>query len=119
VLPAADRHLVAISPRLLASSADPPLHGHRPSATLLFRSLARYVGDRAVGVVLTGIGDDGADGLSELRAQGALTLAQDRKTSTVFGMPNAAAARGAAVRVLPLTEMAPAIRRAVSDGGAP
>lgn len=116
-LAAAEHHLVAISPRLLAASPEPPLGGHRPSATLLFRSLARHVGDRAVGVVLTGIGDDGAEGLAELRARGARTLAQDQQTSTVYGMPRAAFARGAVERVLPLPELAAAIRRALGEGG--
>lgn len=113
---AAEHHLVALSPRLLGASPDPPLRGHRPSATVLFRSLARFIGDRAVGVILTGIGDDGVDGLLELHARGAVTLAQDQQTSMVYGMPRAAAARGAVTHVLPLSEIAAAIRQAV---GAP
>lgn len=117
-LAVAGHHLVATSPHLLSASPEPPLHGHRPSATLLFRSLAQAAGDRALGVILTGIGDDGADGLVELRGRGALTLAQDRATSAVFGMPNAAAVRGGVERVLPLPELAGAICRAVGEGSA-
>lgn len=117
VMAAGDHHLVAASPRLLAASPDPPLRGHRPSATMMFSSLARVFGDRAVGVILTGIGDDGAAGLGELRAQGGLTLGQNEETSAVYGMPGAAAKLGAVTRVLPLPDIAAAIRRAVE--GAP
>jgi two-component system, chemotaxis family, protein-glutamate methylesterase/glutaminase len=113
VLAAGDHHLVAATPRLLAASSEPPLRGHRPSATMLFGSLARVFGDRALGVILTGIGDDGAAGLLEMRTQGALTLGQDEETSAVYGMPSAAQKLGAVARVLPLPEIAGAIRRAV------
>lgn len=110
---AGDHHLVATTPRLFVASPEPPLRGHRPSATMLFSSLARVFGDRAIGVILTGIGDDGAVGLGELRARGALTLGQDEETSAVYGMPSAADKLGAVSRVLPLPDIAAAIRRAV------
>jgi two-component system chemotaxis response regulator CheB len=113
VIAAGDHHLVAVSTRLFAASAEPPFRGHRPSATLMFSSLARVHGERAMGVILTGIGDDGASGLSELYGKGALTLAQDQSTSAVYGMPNAAVKAGGVARVLPLQEIAGAIRRAV------
>jgi len=116
VLAAGDHHLIASSSRLLAASSEPPLRGHRPSATVLFSSLARVHGDRAIGVILTGIGDDGAAGLAEVRAMGGLTLGQDQKTSAVYGMPSAAVQLGAVARVLPLQEIAGAIRRAVEGG---
>jgi two-component system chemotaxis response regulator CheB len=116
VLAAGEYHLVAATPRLLAASSEPPLRGHRPSATLLFSSLARQLGDRAMGVILTGIGDDGALGLAELRACGALTVGQDEETSAVYGMPSAALKAGAVSRVLPLPEIAAAIRRAAEGG---
>jgi two-component system chemotaxis response regulator CheB len=119
LLAAPDHHLVAVSPRVLAATAEPPLRGHRPSATLLFRSLAAQMGDRAVGVILTGIGDDGASGLLELRARGALTIGQDQQTSTVFGMPHAAAQLGAVARVLPLPEIAAELRRALGGEAPP
>lgn len=116
LLAAGDHHLVAVSTRMFAASSEPPRGGHRPSATVLFSSLARQFGDRAIGVILTGIGDDGATGLAELRARGSLTLGQDEATSAVYGMPSAAVKLGAVTRVLPLQEIAGAIRRAV-DGG--
>jgi two-component system chemotaxis response regulator CheB len=79
---------------------------HRPSVDVLFRSTARYAGRNAVGVILTGMGDDGARGLLEMKAAGALTIAQDEATSVVFGMPRAAIELGAVDRVRPLDEIA-------------
>jgi len=75
---------------------------HRPSVDVLFRTGARYAGRNAVGVILTGMGGDGAQGLLEMREAGAGTIAQDEKTSVVFGMPQEAIKRGAAAQVLPL-----------------
>lgn len=82
---------------------------HRPSVDVLFRSAARYAGKNAVGVIMTGMGDDGAKGLKEMHNAGAFTIAQDKKTSVVFGMPKEAIKLGAADKVLPL----PAISGAV------
>lgn len=113
VLAPAEHHLAAVSPHRLGAVATPPVHGHRPSATVLFASLARFVGDRAIGVILTGIGDDGATGLRELRSRGALTLGQDARTCAVYGMPRAAFEIGAVARMLPLSEIPGAIRQAV------
>lgn len=104
-----DRHLVLTEAGKLGPSTAPPEGGHRPSATVLLRSLARFAGARATGVVLTGIGDDGAAGLLELRRAGGTTIAQDSKTSVVFGMPRAAIALGAASQVLALDDIAPAL----------
>jgi two-component system chemotaxis response regulator CheB len=87
----------------------PPVSRHRPSVNVLFRSAAQVAGRNAVGVLLTGMGDDGADGLLELRSAGAHTVAQDESTSVVFGMPGAAIARGAALDVLPLPRIPAAI----------
>jgi two-component system, chemotaxis family, protein-glutamate methylesterase/glutaminase len=84
----------------------PPVSRHRPSVDVLFRSVAQAAGPRAVGVLLTGMGRDGADGLLEMRHMGAATLAQDEATSVVFGMPKEAIAAGAAGEVLPLGRMA-------------
>jgi len=78
----------------------------RPSVTPLFESAARSFGPRACGVLLTGMGRDGAAGLLTLRASGATTLAQDEVTSAVYGMPRAAVELGAVDRVLPLEEFA-------------
>ncbi|HTP24709.1 MAG TPA: CheB methylesterase domain-containing protein [Anaeromyxobacteraceae bacterium] len=84
---------------------EPPVEAFRPSATRLFASAASSYGPRACGVILTGMGRDGAEGLRELRDAGALTLAQDESTSIVFGMPKAAIELGAVDRVLPLEEI--------------
>jgi len=113
LLAAGDHHLIASPTRAFLASSEPALRGHRPSATMLFSSLARSWGDLAIGVILTGIGDDGASGLVELRARGALTFGQDEATSAVYGMPSAAVKMGGVARVLPLPEIAGAIRRAV------
>ncbi|HSD19251.1 MAG TPA: chemotaxis response regulator protein-glutamate methylesterase [Anaeromyxobacter sp.] len=87
----------------------PPVSLHRPSVNVLFRSAAQAAGGNAAGVILTGMGDDGADGLAELRAAGARTLAQDEASCVVFGMPKEAIARGAVEEVLPLSRIAPAL----------
>ena len=93
----------------LSLQDDPPIGGHRPSATFLFSSIAKAYGSRAMGVVLTGMGQDGARGLLELRRAGGWTLAQDEATSVVYGMPKAAIEAGAVARVLPLDEIAEAM----------
>lgn len=83
----------------------PLVSRHRPSVDVLFRSGARYVGNNAVGVILTGMGDDGARGMKELKDAGAYNFAQDEKTSVVFGMPKMAIEHGGVDRVLPLTHI--------------
>ncbi len=89
------------------------VNGHRPSVSVLFGSVAKYVGSNAVGVMLTGMGVDGADGMLEMRQAGARTLAQDESTSVVFGMPKAAYERGGAQRLVPLPEIPDAIVEAL------
>jgi two-component system chemotaxis response regulator CheB len=84
----------------------PPVNRHRPSVDVLFRSVAQHVGPNAVGVLLTGMGDDGARGLKEMHDAGACTLAQDEKTSVVWGMPGQAVKLGGVDEVLPLPEVA-------------
>ena len=84
---------------------------HRPSVDVLFRSVAQAAGANAVGVILTGMGDDGAQGIAEMRAAGATTIAQDEATSVIFGMPKEAIARGAIDSILPLQQIAPAVLR--------
>lgn len=79
---------------------------HRPSVDVLFRSAARYAGKNAVGVIMTGMGDDGARGVLELKEAGAVTIAQDEATSVVFGMPQEAIKTGAVDRILPLPAIA-------------
>jgi two-component system chemotaxis response regulator CheB len=81
-------------------------NGHRPSVDILFRSVAAEFGSRAVGVLMTGMGDDGADGLGLMKDAGALTIAQSEDSCTVFGMPKAAVERGHAMRIVPLDMLA-------------
>jgi two-component system chemotaxis response regulator CheB len=85
---------------------DPPVNRHRPSVDVLFDSCAEAAGGNAIGIIMTGMGDDGARGLLAMRRAGARTLAQDEATSVVFGMPREAIALGAAERVLPLNQLA-------------
>jgi two-component system, chemotaxis family, protein-glutamate methylesterase/glutaminase len=85
--------------------------GHKPSVDVLFQSVARAAGENAVGVLLTGMGDDGADGLLAMKQAGAATIAQDEGSCVVFGMPRAAIERGAVDEVLPLGAICEAVRR--------
>jgi len=96
--------------------ATPPVTIHRPSADQLFESVAERAGRAGVGVVLTGMGEDGARGLLEMHRQGGHTFAQDEASSAVFGMPQAAQRLGAVAEtdLLPLDQLAAAVRRAVS-----
>ena len=87
------------------------ISGHRPSVDVLFHSVARAAGANAVGVLLTGMGEDGADGLLAMKQAGAVTLAQDEASCVVFGMPRAAIERGAVDQVLPLGAIGEAVRR--------
>ncbi len=91
---------------LVARLSDaPPVCRHRPSATVLFESVAEACGAKALGIILTGMGDDGAEGLFHLRETGALTLGQDEATCVVYGMPRVAWARGAVTEQRPLSAM--------------
>jgi two-component system chemotaxis response regulator CheB len=104
-------HLELAERGRLRLSQAPPYRGHRPSVNALFASLARLAGLHAIGVVLTGMGDDGAEGLLAMRRAGAVTIAQDEATATIYGMPRVAAEIGAAEHVLALDAIAPAIAR--------
>jgi two-component system, chemotaxis family, protein-glutamate methylesterase/glutaminase len=84
----------------------PLVSRHRPSVDVLFRSAARYAGKNSVGVIMTGMGDDGAKGMLEMKEAGAYTIAQDEASCVVFGMPNEAIKLGAANRVLALNSIA-------------
>lgn len=83
----------------------PLVNGHMPSVDVLFRSVAEQYGPQATGLIMTGMGSDGADGLGEIKRAGGHTIAQDRESSSVFGMPRVAIARGFAQKVLPLMEI--------------
>ncbi|MFW5657939.1 MAG: protein-glutamate methylesterase/protein-glutamine glutaminase [Bacteroidota bacterium] len=89
----------------------PLVNRHRPSVDVLFRSTARYAGKNAIGIIMTGMGDDGARGLLEMKESGAKTIAQDEKSCVVFGMPHEAIKLGAAHRVLPLDQIAKQISK--------
>jgi two-component system chemotaxis response regulator CheB len=88
---------------------DPGTSYHTPSGNVLLESVAQSYGERAIGIVLTGIGDDGARGLRTMYDKGAFTIGQDEATSVVYGMPKAAYALGAVRQVLPLPEIAPTL----------
>jgi two-component system chemotaxis response regulator CheB len=92
-------------------SDEAPHGGHRPSVDVLFHSCATAAGRNAVGVILTGMGADGADGLGAMHKSGAVTFAQDEQSCVVFGMPKEAVARGAVDKVLPLEMMGQAVLR--------
>lgn len=94
----------------------PPVNRHRPSVDVMFRSVAQNVGLNAVGVILTGMGDDGARGLKEMLDAGAHTIAQDEASSVVWGMPGAACKLGAAELVLPLHRIAEQVLSLTAEG---
>ena len=110
-LPRDDCHLTAVSGGNIAVASSPPVEGHRPSVDVLFESLAKIHGRRSVGVILSGIGQDGVRGLLAMRNQGALTLAQSEATCAVFGMPQAALNSGAARQVMSPEAMAIELQR--------
>jgi two-component system, chemotaxis family, protein-glutamate methylesterase/glutaminase len=112
-----DAHLGVTTGGRVALSHDPPIRGHRPSATHLFRSVARAYGGAAAGVILTGMGDDGVAGLRALKEAGGLVLAQDEASSVVYGMPGMAASLGIADRVLTPAEIGEALVAAWHGGG--
>ncbi len=106
------RHLTALVGTAFLDEA-PPVRGFRPSGSALFQSLAREYGPSAVGVILTGMGDDGADGLKAVRDRGGTTIAQGPLSCVVYGMPREAVERGAAAETLELDQIAPALLRLV------
>lgn len=87
----------------------PLVNRHRPSVDVLFRSTAQYAGSNSIGIIMTGMGDDGAKGLLEMKEAGALTIAQDEKSCVVFGMPKEAIKLNAVEKVLPLDKIGPFI----------
>lgn len=118
VAPGGDRHLEVrrvggqYRIKLVARRGSEP--GHCPSVDVFFHSLAHHVGKNATACLLTGMGADGADGLAAMRAAGAHTFAQDRASCAVWGMPAAAAERGAAERLVPLTDVPTTLLRALA-----
>ncbi|HEX3984835.1 MAG TPA: chemotaxis response regulator protein-glutamate methylesterase [Acidisoma sp.] len=108
-----DNHLelTNTTPMRCRLNTGPKVNGHRPSADVMFASVLRAVGGRAIGVILTGMGRDGADGLLALRNAGCETIGQDEATSVVYGMPRVAFEIGAVVRQLPLEQIGSRIIR--------
>jgi two-component system chemotaxis response regulator CheB len=97
-----DRHLGMSSRSTIALSDSPPIGGFRPSGTFLFESVSRVFGASAIALMLTGMGEDGVKGLRQVRQAGGRIVAQDEKSSVIFGMPGAAIAAGLADMVLPI-----------------
>lgn len=102
---------------VLELRGGPPVHFQKPAVDVTFRSIATAAGANAVGVVLTGMGHDGAAGLKAMREAGARTLVQDEATSVVWGMPGSCVQAGAAERVVPLGDIAAAIAQLFPSGG--
>lgn len=113
-----DAHLVLEPSMQFALDREHRAGTHRPSLDVLFTGVADAVGGESVGVVLTGMGRDGADGVEAIRSAGGMVIAQDEQTSAVFGMPRAAAEGGADL-VLPLEEIGPALRTIRVSAGHP
>lgn len=107
LLAGTNHHIRLLKNGTLTYTAEPVNEIYRPSIDVFFESVARYWEGDAVGVLLTGMGRDGAQGLKLMRQQGFLTIAQDQQSSSVYGMPKAAAAIDAAVEIRPLNKIAP------------
>lgn len=105
--PPEQRHLELDAEGRFISSNAPPVMGHRPSVTVTFKSVAQFYGKATVGVLLTGMGRDGAEGMHEIASFGGLTITQDEATCVVFGMPKEAINLGAVKQVLPIGAIAP------------
>lgn len=105
-MPPSDRHLELRGGKLELVDS-PPRHSQKPSGSVLLSSMAKDLGSRAIGVILTGMGSDGADGLADMHRAGAHTIAEDESTCVVYGMPAAAAKLGAVKDMLPLPRIAP------------
>ena len=96
-------------------SQDEPRNGHRPSVDVLFESVAKLYQNKALGVIMTGMGKDGATELAEMRKQGAWTLGQDKDSSIVYGMPKVAFELGGVQKQVPLKDMAKEISRLAKE----
>jgi len=109
-------HLGIFANRRIRLSTAPKISGHRPSADFLFSSLAKTLPRQTLGILLTGMGEDGAEGLLRLKQARGTTFAQDQESCIVFGMPEAAARLGAADQIIPLGRMAPSIMEVAHSG---
>jgi chemotaxis response regulator CheB len=111
LMAATNDHLVLLNRRVLGYTREPQACSYRPSVDVFFESVARHWRGEVVGVLLTGMGRDGAKGLLALREAGATTIAQDQESCVVYGMPKAAAEMGAAAEILPLGKIAARLSR--------
>ncbi len=102
---------------LVRLNQDPPVNRHRPSVDVTFASVAKHAGANSIGIILTGMGDDGAAGLLQMKQSGAYTIAQNESTCVVFGMPKEAIQAGAVDVVLPLGDIPNALLRQLREGG--
>lgn len=114
-----DQHLGLSAADKIALSSSPPFEGFRPSGSFLFSALARSVGARAIGVILTGMGADGVVGLKELKDRGGAVIVQDEATSDVFGMPGAALRAGLAAEGTPLEGIAGRVMQTLAERRTP
>jgi two-component system chemotaxis response regulator CheB len=110
-------HMVVGSDGRIQLNQEPALHGVRPAVDKLFESVAPLYGERLIGVILTGMGYDGAKGLGQMKRRGAQTIVEDASTCIVYGMPKVAIELGLADQVLPVHEIAEAVIRLVREGG--
>ena len=111
-----DHHLLVDHNGTISLSQSPQVNFTRPSADVLFESVAKAYGDRAIAIVLTGEGHDGAAGSEAVCKSGGTVIAQDQQSSQSFGMPGGAIAKGSVRWVLPLDEIAPALQSLVASG---
>ncbi|KAA2212141.1 chemotaxis-specific protein-glutamate methyltransferase CheB [Teichococcus oryzae] len=112
-----DRHLLLAPGGILRISGEPPLGSQRPSATRLFESVAETAGPQGLGVLLTGMGEDGAAGLLAMRRAGAVTVTEHESTTVVYGMPAAAVRMGGSSMSLPLPLIGPRLLSLAQEGG--
>lgn len=109
-----EEHLILTPGGTLEYTPEPADYAYRPSVNVFFESLARHWRGRAIGVLLTGMGRDGGNGLLALRQAGCHTIAQDQASSAIYGMPKAAAELGAAAEILPLAAIGPALLKTLN-----
>lgn len=113
-----DRHMTLVrsgARYLVRLNQDPPVNRHRPSVDVLFHSVAKYAGRNSIGIILTGMGRDGAEGLLRMRQSGGFTIAQNEDTCVVFGMPKEAIELGAVDAVLPINDIAKSLLRRLRE----
>jgi two-component system, chemotaxis family, protein-glutamate methylesterase/glutaminase len=113
-IPAEERHLEVLSNTRIRSSNMPPIDGHRPSINFMFDCVAKQYGKNAIGVILTGMGADGSNGLLNMFQRGALTIAQNEKSCIVFGMPGEAIKNGSVKKILDINEISSSILASIN-----